>query len=43
MELPNDYTAVLRVMKPRILWYKYQAFEELAACVFSLAEDLKSK
>jgi len=43
MELPNDYTAVLLAMKPRRLRYRYQVFEELAACVFRLAEDLKSK
>jgi hypothetical protein len=43
MELPKDYTAGLRVMKPRRIRYKYQAFEELAACVFRLAEYHKSK
>jgi hypothetical protein len=43
MELPIDYTAVLRAMKPSRLPYTYQAFEELAACVFRLAKDLHSK
>jgi hypothetical protein len=43
MELPDDYTTVLRVMKPPRLRYKCQALEELAVCVLRLAEDLKSK